>query len=515
MNPNERKTLMNLIREERGQAMIWVGTMMTAFLGVAGLVTDTGRTMIAYRQLQASTNAAVLAGAADMPNSNYVSVADDYASGTSGYNQIPLATNVKVSVNGACLGTVSGWGIGCQTPSGGTAAYNSLTVTQSADVPTIFARIFGVKQIPITATATAAMRGATPIPYNVAIIVDTTQSMNDQDSDSQCSTTRIACSLAGIVTMLQNMAGCTTSLTSCGTVTSVTGPPATGNVANPVNHVSLFTFPNVSQSTVANDYGCKGTNPTAETYTFPSTTATSYSPSSSTATYEVVGFSSDFKTAGTTTTLSSSSDLVKAVGGVKNCTAMAAEGGEGTYYAGVIYAAQAALVAEQAANPGSQNAIVMISDGDATEASKDLSSPGSSNTNGAYPSYIDECNQAAIAAQAATAAGTRVYAVAYGAESSGCTYTQTTGSGRSQKTTTVYEGADQSGYIANITPCQTMENIASNSAYFYSDYTSTSSGSTTDSSCIGTATSTTQLSQIFSEIANSMTTSRLIPNGTT
>ncbi len=54
-----------------------------------------------------------------------------------------------------------------------------------------------------------------------------------------------------------------------------------------------------------------------------------------------------------------------AAGGA-GCTGITAPGGEGTYYAQVIYAAQAALVAQQTANPGSQNAMIILSDGNAT-----------------------------------------------------------------------------------------------------------------------------------------------------
>ena len=81
---------------------------------------------------------------------------------------------------------------------------------------------------------------------------------------------------------------------------------------------------------------------------------------------------------------------------------MAAPGGENTYYAGAIYAAASSLQAMQAANPGSQNALIILSDGDATADSKagNIVPTGSLKltNNGVYPSYLDQCAQGIAAA---------------------------------------------------------------------------------------------------------------------
>ena len=57
-----------------------------------------------------------------------------------------------------------------------------------------------------------------------------------------------------------------------------------------------------------------------------------------------------------------------------------------TYFASSIYAAQAALVAAQAANPGSKNAIIFLSDGqaNASEYSKNSSAYGTANSINQY-----------------------------------------------------------------------------------------------------------------------------------
>ena len=56
-----------------------------------------------------------------------------------------------------------------------------------------------------------------------------------------------------------------------------------------------------------------------------------------------------------------------------------------------------------------------------------------------------------------------------------------------------------------------MEQIASSSGYFFSDYNATGGSS----SCISASQPVTSLSQIFQVIAGDLTIARLVPNGTT
>jgi hypothetical protein len=305
----------------------------------------------------------------------------------------------------------------------------------------------------------------------------------------------MSCALQGVRVLFQALSPCSVALSSCPAPTE--GSLGAGNVAGSVDRIALFQFPNVSTSSVADAYDCSSTNATKEIYTFPTAGATTYTPLSS-STYEDVGFSSDYKTSDTATTLNTSStnnNLVKAAGGKSGCTAMGNPGGEGTYYAGAIYAAQSALVAEQTAFPGSQNVMILISDGAAD--SSDMGS--ASTTTGTYPSTKKQCHQAITAAQNAATANafgngaipTRVYSVAYGAtaSSSDC-------------------GSDSS---PTITPCQTMQGIASSPQNFFSDYTASQGGG----ACISASRPTTGLTQIFTIIAGDLTVARLIPNGTT
>jgi Flp pilus assembly protein TadG len=465
---------------------------MVLFLGMAGLVVDVGHVYFAHQQLQASTDAAALAGAQQLPYSTASGQATAY-SGVSGDNNAYATLPGVAMVSGypmlLCLKTLQNEGMACD----GSTTFNAIRVRESVNAATFFMRVFGVRSVPMTATATASMRGSSFTQYNVAIIVDTTASMNSTDSDSQCSQTRLNCALSGVQTLLQTLWPCAAQYANCGTVTS--GSNGSGNVANPLNEVSLFTFPNVEMGTASNDYNCSGTAPAIpSSYSYPTAGASSYAPASSpasTSTYQLVGYSSDYRLSDSASSLNPASNLVGAVGGTSGCSPMIAKGGLSTYYAGVIYAAQASLLAEQASRSGfSQNVMIVISDGQANSAKAHMASPA--DNTGTYPSYVNECQQAITAAQAATAAGTHVYTVAYGAESSGCTVAS--------------GGTDTS----SITPCQTMERMASSPQYFFSDYTATGGSS----SCISASQPTTSLNQIFVEIAGDLTVPRLVPDST-
>jgi hypothetical protein len=247
-------------------------------------------------------------------------------------------------------------------------------------------------------------------------------------------------------------------------------------------------------------YITTGTGASAKTYTYNMTYQVTYGIGDSN------GFLSDYRTSDTASSLNTSSNLTMAVGGKSGCTAVSDPGGEGTYYAGAIYAAQTALQAEAYANPGSQNVIILVSDGDASATSAQMATSTTSSTGatngGTYPSYKNECGQAITAAHVAALAGTKVYAVAYGAETTGCT-TDSSGS---------YPVNTGGTKTFTPTPCSTMQNIASLPQYFYSDYNQ--SGSGVDTGCTGYS-STTALNDIFTAIAGDLTVARLIPDGTT
>jgi hypothetical protein len=433
-----------------------------------------------------------------------------------------------------CLTTLKSQGMACT----GNVPYNAMQVQEQSDVPMYFASLFGLPTMTVTASATAASRGGAPSPYNVAIVVDTTLSMISFDAD--CGATQIACAMNGVIVLLQTLSPCATSLNTCSINNGVS--------SSSVDRVALFTFPDVSSLTTSRDTTCTTGVPTPNAsnrywstiagggniinfvmpmspagatpvtpwsslpqgmgYSFPAAGAVTYVPASAyyatypmtsgTATYQITNYLSDYRTSDRATSLNPNSSLVRAVGGVIGCGSMTTPnyaGISGTYYAGAIYAAQSSLVAQQAANAGSGNVMIIISDGDSNAPQKNGSNTimGTPATgNGQYPSWIGECGQAVVAAHYATSQGTLVYSVAYGAAPTGCSTDVNAGS------------------YPNITPCSTMQSMASAAQYFYSDFHQTGSNSI----CVA-GQPVVSLSAIFSSIANELSTARLIPNNTT
>jgi hypothetical protein len=538
--------LRRLLKNLSGQTGVVVAASMSGIVLLGGVSVEVGHIYYAYQQLVASTNSAALAGASQMPD---VTVANtyvtDYSVETGQLNATNFLQNASISTNYFCSATVgSSLNVGCQQPptgegacSGSATTCNALAVTQTAYVPLWFGGLIGMHQMKLVATATAAMRGGFNTPWNIAIIEDTTASMKDEDGGDQCDGEQITCALDGLRSLLVDLYPC------------ALGQTCTSSGTAAVDSVSLFVFPAVTNGTASDDYSCPTSNPTIVAYTFPDPPSSLTLPSADT--YQVVTWSNDYKTVDSSSTLNNTSDIVIAAGGATyqketsthpvtytttSCGGLQAPGGEGTYYAQVIYAAQTALVAEQKANPGSQNAIILLSDGDATACASNayttagacnsssqivatqgtLNGTGTSTTNPTgynspnYPSAVGECGQAVQAAQSATQNGTVVYVIGYGSEASGgCLSDQTyTLSGNS-----TYGGgawpASSSGSDNGRQPCDAMRAMASASANFYSDDGDGCKATNPTNANI------TKLTQIFQAITDNMSSPRLIPNGTT
>jgi hypothetical protein len=478
---------------QRGQILPLVAVSLVVLLGFTGFVIDAGRVYVSYNELQASTNAAALAGAQALPSSSAAAVATSFSGVSGALNAKPNLPNVTMASGYPHIWCSSNTafgllGIACGAPAGA----NAIAVKQQVTVPLTFLRLVRTGSLTITATATAAAKGSTNGPFNVAILVDTTDSMTDTDRDSNCASTRLNCALAGVQTLLNELSPCSASVSSCGAITA-NASGGGGNVAKAVDKVSLFAFPAVSTTSAKADYN--GGTLTTKAYA---------TPFPATSTYQIVNFSSDYRSSDSATSLYGSSNLAEAVGTSKSTGKMQAKGGYGTYYAQAIYQAQAALAA--AASASTQNVLIILSDGNATAKPADV--PGASTTKSTYPSAFYQCQQAIAAAQAATAAGTWVYAVAYGAEASGCLSDNTACGG------TLGTDGDcvPKGFatVPSITPCTTMQRMASDATRFFSDYTATGSSA----SCIAASRPTSSLNQIFTDIGGDLTLARLIPNGT-
>jgi Flp pilus assembly protein TadG len=519
MNLDKQSLIRRAIKEQHGQVLPWVAFMMILFLGMAAFVLDIGHAFYCYKELQSATDAAALAGAQQLKTTNPIATATAYSATSGGNNTNPnLTLNGVASVSMVpgypvlqCLTTVTNMGVPCTAPNNA----NAIVVKEQAIVNTFFAQVFGIKQMTLSTTSTAALASSKAIPTNIAILLDTTASMQTVDSNCTVNGTsaeRIVCAESGVASLLANLPPCSQTL-GCGTITN-------GVAEYPLIQVAVFTFPNVTVGTASYDYNCSGSNPSVPVYSFPSSTGTTYAPTgSSTTTYEIIPFESNFKASDIATTLNTASDLAMVTGSGKqsgsSCPGMQAPGGDGTYYAGAIYAAQAALTAQLATEMASsppvtpQNMMIILSDGEANASSSKMASKttggttvnmnnpwptggGSTSSITNYPSALDQCQQAVAAANYAKAQGTEVVTVAYGSESSGCT-------------------TDSTGPQVNITPCSVMSEMASSSADFFSDYNQSGSSST----CSSTGNPESSMSGIFGIISEKFQNARLIPNGST
>jgi Flp pilus assembly protein TadG len=473
-----------------GQVLYLFALLLVILLGMAALSIDIGFALHAQRELQASADAAATAGALDLSSNLSAAAAYQTAYCYSGLdnngfisggqaslicpNGNSFGSNVSADLPGVtmvsgypqvkCLTTLESQGLACTN----TASANAMAVEEQATIPTFFAKVLGIPTLTITAQSLSSMEGSSAIPLNIMLVIDTTRSMRGSDPTCQQATglsnpTQEDCAKEGVQTLLSALSPCSSALSSCGSVGS------DGNVANPVQEVGLLIFPGLSDSSYdVDEYNCQSTTLSA---------GNGIAPYSSTTNYSVEGLSSDYKTSDSATSLNAgSSNLVDAVSWANQsgCTTskygLQDPGGEGTYYAGAIQQAQAAF---PTSGPRStvQNAIILLSDGNATASGAQISSSLQPN----------QCTQAVNAAQAATQKGTWVFAIAYGALNSGCS-------------------SDGGAY----TPCSALRAIASNSSYFYSD--------DADGCASSANPNLTTLTQIFQDIGKKLgSRTRLLP----
>jgi len=486
MNHTSGSFLLRGYKDENGQVLPWMALMVVLFLGMAGLTLDLGHAYVCYRQLQASTDAAALAGAYAMTlggatQASVQAEVNAFSSTTGGANASPNLPNVPTpTITLACVTDSSSFvPAACSGPITATApsGSNVIRVVQTVSIPTIFIQAlsaFGVKSatsLNLGTEADATFQAGPPTQVNVALVMDTTASMGSRDTDPSCANTRIHCALAGAQLLLKGLSPCSS------------GSKA-GNCLSAYDTVSLFTFPNVTANTASYDTTCGKGNPGIVPYTVPTPGATWTAPTGGAGTYQITGYDDNYSSTNQQGgALNTSSGLAIATG-AGGCQGMQTPGGDETYYAGAIYAAQSSLMAAQAANPGTKNVMIILSDGDAN--STHIS--GGTHAGNVYGSLDDQCQQAITAANYATNQGTEVVTIAYGASNSGCS-------------------TDRSGPKAGISPCTTMQDMASSPGDFYTDATASSAPGACDPSA------TLALDDIFSNLAATFGKARLLPNG--
>jgi Flp pilus assembly protein TadG len=494
-----KRSFKEAVSEEHGQMIVMAAFTMILFLGICAWAVDVGYALVVKNKLQASADAAALAAAQHLDDGTWHSVGMNYTSQSGSLNSYSGFTTGTPSVTAECSTTVEGWGIPFDP-----SEPNVVQVVESGTWPTFFAWIVGHPTMTVNVESEAS-KGTKAHPYNVAIILDTTYSMRTPDPNCPYvngqEQTQLQCAETAIGVIL-------------------------GGLDPSVDNISLFTFPAMEQNSTSNDTNCSGQQATGEPYTFPSATATSmqtvrFTGGSGTVqtTYQIAGFANDYRSSDSAKSLNSSSSLTKAVGLSSGCSGLQVNSTQNTYFASTIYAAQSALLAEQAANPGTSNTMILLSDGNATAVNnnywKDMatssqSNPGVNNSaDGLYPNLQGECGQAVDAANAASAAGTLVFTIAYGSPST------STGGGRYGNGGNCASDVG-TGAHPNITPCEDMQDMSTgwptDTSHFYSDYYAPGG----DSGCqaAGKNNTITNLSDIAASIVVALRKERLIPPNT-
>jgi Flp pilus assembly protein TadG len=418
--------------QQSGSTLVMAASVISGVVAVAGLSIDVGRAYAAKRALGGQTQAAALAGAYALAQANATS--GTVSTSVSNWTTANPVSGVTISGTPtptlSCVTSTSG------LPSCSNTSPNVVSFTQSGTVPTYFLKAIGVSSLTVSATASAAKAGGTVKPFNIMFVLDATGSMGN--SDSTCGTipgisgtpSRWQCALYSVQSILKVM------------------PTAQDGTA-------LMIFPGLS-SQYSPGSGCSSSNEPGSAHYYATTVK-----------YQI-GTTFDNTYNDGSGNLTTSSPMVRAVGIFKTSSStspcLTNKGGQGSYGAEVITKAQAALAAT---TNNATNVIIFLSDGDYNATQTNLSGQNSKVAN--------QCAQAVTAAQAATAAGTQVFSVAYGASTSSSSSC----------------GSDSPTHIS---ACTTMQTIASDSGKFYS----------TDTNCSSTNTFS-QLPSVFQAISSTLT----------
>lgn len=157
-------------RGEGGQALPFFVLALVALLGLTAFVVDVGHAYFVQRSLQASADAAATAGARELPSpGDAVRAAREYSGSRGGKNERGNVPGVTTTVTPKCISIAP-----CHP-------VNAVSVTQTAKVKTLFARVLGIDSFTVKARATACSPcGAKPL--DVVLVLDRTGSMCEDPS---------------------------------------------------------------------------------------------------------------------------------------------------------------------------------------------------------------------------------------------------------------------------------------------------------------------------------------------
>jgi hypothetical protein len=325
-------------RDDDGQSLIIVVLFLAVLLGFCAVCLDVGHAYLAQRRLQSSVDAAALAAAQELPDvSSARAFADSYGSG--GSNAPEGVDGVQMTVTTRCIASIPG----C-------APANAVVVKETGKVTTAFAKIFGISDFTVHASATACSPCGER-PLDVMLVLDRSGSMCTNESggpDPAC--TDMENARAGMRTFLGFM--------------------------NPaLDHVGLAVLP------PATDLSAKCSKP-----------PDSASYNSTASPYVIVPLSSDYRSGAA---LNDASNLVSTIDCVK------ANGY--TAYANAIDAAQTELATH--GRPGTQKVIIFLSDGAANTGPLYYAATS--------PYLVTPCHQGIASSQAAGSGGSTVFAIGY------------------------------------------------------------------------------------------------------
>ena len=309
-------------------------------IGMAAMVIDVGYAYYAHRSLQAQADAAALAGAQELPNpSRAEQVAYEYSGEPGAKNARDNVRDVTVEVRTKCLSKIPG----CDP-------VNAVTVTERAQIDTLFAGVLGIDKFNLSVKSTACSPCGTK-PLDLMLVLDRTGSMcQDHWGNAQPSCPDLQNAKEGMRTFLSffNSNQQWVGLAAL--------PPAT------------------SRSRRCN-------TPDGSEY------------NSRNSPYVLVPLSSDYTRSDGS--LNSNSDLVKTI----DCQ----RGGGRTAYANALEAAQAEL--DKSGRPGVKDLIIFLSDGAANIGPTYY--PTSS------PYRRQPCHQGVWSAESIKGRGTIVYSIGY------------------------------------------------------------------------------------------------------
>jgi Flp pilus assembly protein TadG len=342
------------LRKESGQALVLIVLSLVSLLGMAALAVDVGYAYYVQRSLQASADAAALAGAQELPNgSTATAIARTYSASEGQKNARANVRGVTTTASAKCVSIAPCYPV------------NAVEVRESVSVPTRFAKVLGIDTFDVNVRSTACSPCASR-PLDVMLVLDRTLSMcMDTHGNYDGACTDLANARNGLKTFLGYM------------------DPA-------LDRVGLAVFPPATSisnrcSTPPTPSIVSGSNPPR--YTDASYTNSSYP-------YVVAQLETNYK-ANASAPLRTSSNLVSTVNCIK------ANGV--TSYALALEKAQAEL--DTRGRPDVQDVIVFFSDGAANFGPTYYSSSS--------PYRTRPCQQGVNSAAAIKARGTLIYSIGY------------------------------------------------------------------------------------------------------